>query len=154
MLHHWCSCWQLQEWDEQQKTELHILKTKFCSVLCYNWMGDTQDGNLMHTSCWEDKQTQGAILLLGDGDPVGCAANGSYVAGLHLGVPFCFSGILCQYCLSSRPIPLGKGQWTLVDQRWKRRCCWKVAAVKLKMKRVKFVKWKLPLKFPERNRAL
>ena len=33
-------------------------------------MGHTRDGNLMHTSCWEDKQTQGAILLLGDGDPV------------------------------------------------------------------------------------
>ena len=40
----------------------------------------------MHTSCW-DKQTQDAILLLGGGDPVGCAANGSYVAGLHLGDP-------------------------------------------------------------------
>ena len=39
-------------------------------------MGHTRDGNLMHTSCWEDKQTQGAILLLGDGDPVGCAAKG------------------------------------------------------------------------------
>ena len=92
-----------------------------CTVLCskqdyillsfvLQLNGTHADGNLMHTSCWEDKQTQGAILLLGGGDPVGCAANGSYVAGLHLGVPFCFSGILCQYCLSPRPIPLGRGQ--------------------------------------------
>ena len=62
-----------------------LLKTRqrfvqFCVTI--EWR-HTRDGNLMHTSCWEDKQTQGAILLLGGGDPVGCAANGSYVAGLH-----------------------------------------------------------------------
>ena len=62
------------------KTRLHFVL--FCVTI--EWR-HTRDGNLMHTSCWEDKQTQGAILLLGAGDPVGCAANGSYVAGLQLG---------------------------------------------------------------------
>ena len=77
-------------------------------------MGHTQEGNLMHTSCWEDKQTQGAILLLEDGDPVGCAANGSYVAGLHLGDPqvlFCFSGIFFQHCLDSIAASLFVFNW-------------------------------------------
>ena len=38
----------------------------------------------MHTSCWEDKQTQGAILHLGGGDPVGCAAKGDPMSLVYI----------------------------------------------------------------------
>ena len=82
------------------KTRLHF--AQFCVTI--EWR-HTQNGNLMHTSCWEDKQTQGAILHLGGGDPVSYAAKGDpmslfYIWGIrNCLLLFCILGILCQHRL-------------------------------------------------------